>query len=111
MAAQATYSKTSKNPYFQQQFKTASPEKLILMLYDLGIKSCRARDRAKASRVFVELIAALNFEHKEMAVRFFDLYRFGQDMACHGKFDDALMVLESLRDTWAGFVMGQNGNN
>ena len=111
METQVAKRKPTQNPYFTQQFKTASPEKLILLLYDLGIKSCKAGDRGKASRVFVELISSLNFDYREIALQFFDLYRYAQDRACHGKFDEALMVLEGLREVWASAVMGQQGIN
>ena len=83
----------------------ASPEKLISLLYDLGSKSCRAKDRQKAAKVLVELIAALNFEYKEIATEFFDLYRYALNEVHKGGFENALGVFEGLNDVWKSAVM------
>ena len=106
MAAQMNM-KSVKNPYLQQQIKTASPEKLILMLYDIGLKSCKAKDRQKAAKVLVELIGSLNFDYKEIALGYFELYRFALDGIHRGKFENAIWVLQGLRDVWKSAVMGQ----
>lgn len=99
------YGNSKINPYLEQQIMTASPEKLILMLYDLGIKSCRKEDRQKAAQVIVELIGALNFEYKEMALRFYELYRFALDHIHKNSFKEPLMVFEGLKDAWDAGVM------
>lgn len=96
-----------KNPYLLQQIRGASPEKLILMLYDVGLKSCRARDKRVASKVFVELISALNFDYNDVALKYFDIYRFALDGVHTGKFENAIMVLEGLRDVWEAAVLGR----
>ena len=96
---------SSKNPYLLQQVNSASPEKLISLLYDLGSKSCRAKDRQKAAKVLVELIAALNFEYKEIATEFFDLYRYALNEVHKGGFENALGVFEGLNDVWKSAVM------
>ncbi|MFQ5649943.1 MAG: flagellar export chaperone FliS [bacterium] len=106
MAIQLADHQGTRNPYLRQQLKTASPEKLILMLFDLGVKRCRARDRTGAARVLVELIAALNFDHKEIALTFFQLYRFALDQVHSQKFENALMIFEGLRDVWESAVLG-----
>ncbi len=105
MAPQNLGYNSSKNPYLLQQVNSASPEKLISLLYDIGSKSCRAKDRQKASKVLVELIAALNFEHKEIAIGFFDLYRYAMDEVSKGGFENALNVFEELNDVWKSAVM------
>lgn len=111
MAAQAAKYNTKKNPYFKQQFNTASPEKLILMLYDLGIRSCQSNDKAKAAKVLIELISSLNFEYHDAAMTFFQLYRYALDQVHAQKFDNAQMVLEGIRDAWATHVLGMRGLN
>lgn len=92
--------KAVQNSYLAQQIQLASREKLILMMYELGLKSCRAGDRDKASKVLVELIAALNFDYKDAAVNFFDLYRYALDRVHIGKFEEAAAVFAGLRDAW-----------
>ncbi len=107
MAIKYANPKKKKNPYLLQQIRGASPEKLILMLYDVGLKSCRARDKGKASKVFVELISALNFDYNDVALKYFDLYRFALDGVNAGKYENAIMVLEGLRDVWETAVLGK----
>ena len=48
--------------YQQQAIVSASPEQLILKLYDIGISACHRQDRTKLRAVLVELIGALNME-------------------------------------------------
>lgn len=105
MANQSLGSNSPKNPYLLQQVNSAGPEKLISLLYDLGSKSCRSKDRQKAAKVLVELIAALNFEYKEIAIGFFDLYRYALDEVHKNKFENALMVFDGLNDVWKSAVM------
>ncbi len=105
MAAQNLSYNSSKNQYLLQQVNSAGPEKLVSLLYDLGSKSCRAKDRQKAGKVLVELIAALNFEYKEIATGFFDLYRYAMDEVNKEKFENALMVFDGLNDVWKSAVM------
>ncbi len=93
------------NPYMIQQINTASPEKVILMLYDFGIRGCRTRNRELAARVLTELISALNFEHHEMALRFFSLYRFALDQVHQNRFEVPLTILKGLRETWETSVL------
>ncbi len=107
MATQYTNTKARKNPYLLQQIRGASPEKLILMLYDVGLKSCRAKDSRKASKVFIELISALNFDYNDVALKYFELYRYALDGVNAGKFENAIMVLEGLRDVWETAVLGR----
>ncbi len=105
MAPQNLGYNSSKNPYLLQQVNSAGPEKLISLLYDIGSKSCRAKDRQKAAKVLVELIASLNFEYKEIAIGFFDLYRYAMDEVNKGAFENALNVFEELNDVWKSTVM------
>lgn len=100
--------RAANNQYLQQQAKTASPEKLILMLYDIGLRSCHNKDREKAAKVLVELITALNFDYKEISLTFFDLYRFALDQVHNGRFDNAIMVFEGLRAVWQKTVLGKS---
>ncbi len=97
--------KRASNPYVAQTVRTASKEKLILMLYQLGCQACARHDAAKANRVLSELIAALNFEYREMAIRFFDLYRYALDEVNAGRFTEAQNILKSLSTMWDGALV------
>ncbi|TDI83635.1 MAG: flagellar protein FliS [Caldithrix sp.] len=111
MSAQIANQNRRENPYLVQQIRTASPEKLILMLYEIGLRSCRAGQREKAARVFVELISALDFDYKAVAMEYFDLYRYALDQVHSGQFQNAIMVLEGLREVWESAVMGRTTGN
>ncbi|MFQ5638779.1 MAG: flagellar export chaperone FliS [bacterium] len=99
------------NPYLAQQIHTASPEKLILMMYDFGIKSCRNQDRVSAAKVLVELISVLNFDYHDLATRFFELYRFSLDQVHQNKFEQPLLILSELRHTWESVVSDSKTRN
>lgn len=96
------------NPYIRQQIQTASPEKLILMMYELGIKSCRTKNREKAAKVLIELISALNFDYQDIAAPLFDAYKYALDQVHTNRFEEACFVLEELRDVWESSVMKPN---
>lgn len=81
------------NPYAQyreMQVQTASPEQLVLMLYDGALRFCHAARAAmerqdyetahnqvtRAQDVIYELMAGLNPEAGEMADHLFSLYEY-----------------------------------
>ncbi len=72
----------------------------ILRLYDEGIAACLARDAPRAVEVVMALIAALNFEYREAAGRFFALYDFCLDNLEARRFDRPLRVLRALKEAW-----------
>jgi len=88
------------DPYLKQKIMSASPEQLISYIYDVAISACGREDRMKATMALQELINSLNFEHKEMAGKFFQLYRYILDLIVKGKFEDAKHLLYELKSTW-----------
>ena len=95
------------NPYLSQQILTANPKKLISMLYQLGLKSCVAKDKGKAAKVLVELMSALNFDHQPIALPLFDQYRYALDLVHHESFDYPTLMFKELKQLWDTAVMGQ----
>ncbi len=93
-------SKAQKNPYLVQKIMSASPEQLISYVYDAGIKACAIRDRSEALRAVQVLIKALNFDHKEVSVTFFNVYRYINYTISSGNFVEAKKNLEELKSTW-----------
>mgnify|MGYP006426362853 CR=1 FL=1 len=92
--------------YQQQSIKTASPERLVLKLYDLGIASCRRDDRSKVRAVLAELMSSLNFEGGgEIAERLHGIYTFCMNEITTGDVTAVQELLEGLRDAWAEGVM------
>ena len=76
---------------------TDNPGMLILKLYDLGIQKCLQKDRGGVQKVLKELIGSLNFEYKDMAGSFFELYDYAMRSADAKNFDEAVNILEGLR--------------
>ncbi|NIA18558.1 MAG: hypothetical protein GWO85_00510 [Simkaniaceae bacterium] len=90
----------STNIYLNQKVMTASPEQLIIYIFDAGIASCSRKDKIKAEHAVQELINALNFKEKELSTTFFQVYRHIQYLIQNKKFGDARELLVDLRSTW-----------
>lgn len=87
--------------YLEQEVMSWSKEKIILKMYDLFIVSCKRRDTQKMSRVLIELMGALNFEYEEISTRLYRLYEYCQRCVFQKKYDEALHIIQELRDTWS----------
>ena len=88
------------NPYLKQKIMSAIQGEVVCYIYDAGIVACKKKDTTKAGQAIRELINALNFDYKEMAVPLFDLYKYCLNNINSDKFEDAQEILEGLRDAW-----------
>ena len=79
---------------------SASPKQLICYIYDAGIIACKKKDVTKAGHAIKELINALNFDYKEIALPLFDLYKYCLKNINSENFDEAEEILQGLRNTW-----------
>lgn len=87
--------------YLEQEVLSWSKEKIILKMYDLFIVSCKRNDVQKMSRVLIELMGSLNFEYEDTSTRLYRLYEYCQRCVFQKKYDEALHIIQELRDTWA----------
>jgi flagellar protein FliS len=87
--------------YAEEQINGLTPVELLVRVYDVGIASCDRQDRDRLSRTLVELISALNFEHRDVAVGLFRLYTYCLREAKRGQFDAVRPILVELRDSWS----------
>jgi hypothetical protein len=104
LAASRAYGSPGGNKvpsYIEQEVLSWSKEKIILKMYDLFIVSCKRQDVSKMSKVLIELMGALNFEYEETSTRLYRLYEYCQRCIFQKKFDEALFIIQELRDTWA----------
>ena len=92
--------KTKLNPYLVQKVMTASPEQLIVYIFDAGIVACSQSNKAKGLLAVQELINALNFEHKEVAGSFYQVYSYIMNQIREENFKEAKSQLSDLRQTW-----------
>lgn len=98
----ATSDAKAKIPaYLEQEVLSWSKEKIILKMYDLFIIANKKGDVNKMSRVLVELMGALNFEYEETATRLYRLYEYCQRAIFQKRYDEALRIIQELRETWA----------
>nr|BCX01160.1 MAG: hypothetical protein KatS3mg041_1206 [Bacteroidota bacterium] len=91
--------------YKQQEILSASPEELVLTLYDLGLQACARRDRDRLRLVLRELINSLNFDYEEVARTFFELYMYCLHQTHNGHFEAVREVLAELRQQWKNHVL------
>ena len=95
--------------YRTQQVMSASPERLVLMVYDHVLASCKARDVKKASSGLATLIDALDFDTGDIAVGLFRLSRYVMEKVKKQEFDEAASIIRPLRDAWYQAACGCSG--
>ncbi|NMB82366.1 MAG: flagellar protein FliS [Ignavibacteria bacterium] len=99
--AQSFHHKT--NPYIVNQINIASPQQLIMKVYDFAIVHCQKNDMVKTNEALQVLINALNFDDpsaKDISVGLFKLYQFCQEQMRKNNPQVVLNILTELRDTW-----------
>ena len=89
------------NPYLAQKIMTASPEQLILYIYDASISACGRKDHVRAAEAIQELINSLNFKEKKVAGTFYHMYQHILTLIHKKQFNEALVLLREIRNTWA----------
>jgi len=115
---EATYDRNSNlnkaNAYLMKEISEATPQKLIIKIYDLAIVCYQKGDFAKANRAVTELINALNFSDekaKEISFGLLRLYQFTQEQARKGNLEVSIKILQELRDTWSLVFSRQSSSN
>ncbi len=94
--------------YQHQSIATASPERLVAKLFDLGVAACHRGDRPHLRAVLVELVGGLDFERGgELAQRLHGLYTFCLAESNDGSLDVVATILGGLREAWQEGVLKQ----
>lgn len=88
------------DPYLVQKVMSASPQQLISYIYDAAIIACGQRDSLKAGKSVRELMKSLNFDYKEIAFTFYNVYRYVNYLIIKGNYEDARDILVDLKNTW-----------
>ncbi len=89
-----------KGPYLTQKILSASPEQLISYVYDSIIAACHGKDQERALRGLMELVSALNFDYKDIAVPMYELYQYCLDQVRKRKFDEVKGLIGGLKSAW-----------
>jgi flagellin-specific chaperone FliS len=95
------FANTVAGKYRTEQLMNLTPAQVILKLYDTAIIACKKGDTALAQKVLTELIAALNFDNNDLALRLFQLYDYCKRCLRSANHAVAASVLEELRGAWA----------
>lgn len=93
-------SKQKHNQYLSQRVMSATPNELISYIYDVAIAGCGNNDSIKAGNAVRELMKSLNFEYKEIALTFYNVYRYINHNIIKGNFSHAREILVDLKSTW-----------
>ncbi|MHB2147733.1 flagellar export chaperone FliS [Calditrichota bacterium LG25] len=89
------------NPYLVQKIMSASKEELVAYIYDAAITACAQKDSVKARNALNALVQSLNFDYKETANTFMNVYRYLMHLINNKKFDEAKATFSDLKKTWA----------
>jgi flagellar protein FliS len=108
----ATYKSVKANSYLMNEILNASPEKLLLKVYDFAIVNAEKKDMIKTNEALQVLINALRYDNEEVAnisMRLFRLYQFCQDQMRKNNNEIVKKILTELRETWIN-AFNQNKN-
>ncbi len=88
------------NAYRRQQLESMSPEQLVLVVYEQGVRACRRRDHQRARQAVELLIDGLDFEQGDVAGGLLVLYDWAMRLLRESRFEEAGDLLYELRGTW-----------
>ena len=95
------YPTAYRNQYRKQDVMNASPLRLVIMTYDLAIKSCEQKNFDKSVNTISALRDALDMNYPEAAVGLFSLYQWCLDCIRKEDYSSAINTLTELRNAWA----------
>ncbi|MEI8131617.1 MAG: flagellar export chaperone FliS [Leptolinea sp.] len=86
--------------YRKQEVLSASPLHLVIMAYDLAIRSCDQKDMQTALKAVSALRDALDYDYAEIALNLFSLYNWCLDCIRKEEYAQAKQTLAELRGAW-----------
>lgn len=86
--------------YRKQEVMGASPLHLVIMAYDLAIRSCEVKNFEKATQAITVLRDALDFNYPEVSMGLFRIYQWCLDCIRKGDYASAAASLRELREAW-----------
>jgi flagellar protein FliS len=91
------------NAYLVKEIAEATPDKLVLKVYDAAIRFCGQKNLEKTNLALGVLIDGLNFQDeqaREISVGLLKLYQFAQEQMRKKNYDLTLTILKDLRSSW-----------
>jgi len=92
------------NQYLVKEIMEATPQQLLIKVYDFAIVNCSKRNMVKTNNAIQELINSLNFDTepvREVSTGLLRLYMFCQEQMRLKKYDIVNTILVELRAAWA----------
>jgi len=86
--------------YRRQEVLSATPLHLVIMAYDLAIRSCDQEDMETAMKAVSALRDALDYDYAEIAFNLLSLYNWCLDCIRKRDFKQAKQTLVELREAW-----------
>ncbi|HEX2960344.1 MAG: flagellar protein FliS [Ignavibacteria bacterium] len=99
--ARPAYNKA--NQYLAKEILEATPQQLLIKIYDFAIVNCQKHDMVRTNNAIQELINSLSFDRpdvSEISNGLLRLYKFCQDQMRQQNYDIVHKILSELRDTW-----------
>lgn len=91
------------NPYLANQILNATPEQLLIKIFDFAVVHSEKQDMIKTNNAIQELIGFLRFDdesYKELSINLIKLYQYCQDQTRKSNFDIVTKILTELRESW-----------
>jgi len=91
------------NQYLVKEIMEATPQQLLIKVYDFAIANCNKHNMVKTNNAIQELINGLNFDTepvREISTGLLRLYLFCQEQMRLKKYDIVNTILVELRSTW-----------
>lgn len=91
------------NPYLVKEIMEATPQQLLIKVYDFAILHCKKHDLFKTNAALQQLITSLKFdtpEVREVSLGLLKLYQYCQDQMRKKNYDNVLEILTGLRKSW-----------
>lgn len=99
----AVQNRSKLNPYLANQILNASPEQLLIKVFDFAVVHSEKKDMIKTNNAIQELIGLLRFDdesYKDLSINLIRLYQFCQEQARKSNFDIVTKILTELRESW-----------
>jgi len=94
---------TRMNQYLIKEIMEATPQQLLIKVYDFAILNCNKHNMVKTNNALQELINSLNYDTepvRQISHGLLKLYLFCQDQMRKQKYDVVNKILVELRATW-----------
>ena len=95
--------KSKLNPYLVKEIMEATPQQLLIKIYDFAITSCQKHDLYKTNAALQQLISSLRFDTDEVrhvSIGFLKLYQYCQDQMRKKNYSTVIEILSELRKSW-----------